>query len=177
MKVQKKERCYKLSSGSAGVKRLVDDTIALFKRHVEDGNLWEELWIGNVPKKERAAQLIYYAISDAFCKANGVDISPEANMGGGPIDFKFSKGYNSRVLVEMKRSGGTVRHGYEKQLEFYLNASQTDFGIFVIIDYGDLGGKLRQITKIQEARVARGQRASEIVVIDATKKLSASKRH
>src|SRR5216684_110390 len=55
-----------------------------------------------------------------------VDISPEANMGG-PIDFKFSRGYSARVLVEMKRSSGTVVHGYEKQLEFYKTASQTDF--------------------------------------------------
>ncbi|MFT9297501.1 MAG: hypothetical protein ABF542_05250, partial [Gluconobacter sp.] len=63
-------------------------------------------------------------------------------MGGGPIDFKFSKGYNAKVLVEMKRSGGSVRHGYEKQLEIYLRAASTDYGIFVIIDYGDMGSKL-----------------------------------
>jgi hypothetical protein len=117
---------YDLSLGPDEIMRVVNDTIALFKRHVEDGNLWEELWIGDKPKKERAAQLIYYAIADAFCKANDLDISPEANMGGGPIDFKFSSGYNARVLIEMKRSGGTVVHGYEKQLEFYKAASQTD---------------------------------------------------
>jgi hypothetical protein len=55
-------------------------------------------------------------------------------MGGGPIDFKFSSGYNARVLVEMKRSGGTVVHGYEKQLEFYKTASQTEFAVFVVIE-------------------------------------------
>ena len=71
---------------------MVNDTISVFKRHVEHGNLWEELWASGSPKKERAAQLIYYAIADAFCKANNLDISPEANMGGGPIDFKFSRG-------------------------------------------------------------------------------------
>ena len=156
--------------------RVVNDTIAVFKRHVEDGNLWEELWIGDKPKKERASQLIYYAIADAFCKANDLDISPEANMGGGPIDFKFSRGYNARVLVEMKRSGGTVVHGYEKQLEFYKAASQTDFAVFVIIDYGDLSNKLNQIRDIRQARLHSGERASEIVVIEATPKASASKR-
>jgi hypothetical protein len=156
--------------------RVVKDTISQFKRHVEAGNLWEELWVENKPKKERASQLIYYAIADAFCKANDVDISPEANMGGGPIDFKFSSGYRARVLVEMKRSGGTVVHGYEKQLEFYKTASQTDFAMFVVIDYGDIGNKLIEIRRIRDERFKNGERASEIVVIDATKKASAGKR-
>lgn len=156
--------------------RVVKDTVALFKRHVETGNLWEELWLGDKPKKERASQLIYYAIADSFCKANDIDISPEANMGGGPVDFKFSSGYSARVLVEMKRSSGTIIHGYEKQLEFYRNASQTEFSLFVIMDYGDLGTKLNTIRDIREARLAAGERASEIIVIDARQKVSASKR-
>jgi hypothetical protein len=167
---------YDLKLGPNEIMRVVKDTIDQFKRHVEAGNLWEELWAGSKPKKERASQLIYYAIADAFCKANDLDISPEANMGGGPIDFKFSSGYQARVLVEMKRSGGTVVHGYEKQLEFYKTASQTEFGVFIIIDYGDLGNKLNEVRRIRDQRLKMGERASEIVVIDATRKASASKR-
>ncbi len=148
----------------------------MFKHHVENGNLWEELWIGDKPKKERAAQLIYYAIADCFCRANNIDISPEANMGGGPIDFKFSDGYRARVLVEMKRDSSTVERGYESQLEIYKDASQTNYGIFVVMDYGNLGDKLRQIQKIQRERIEAGEQASEILVMDATKKISASKR-
>jgi hypothetical protein len=168
---------YDVKLGPNEIVRVVSDTIAQFKRHVEIGNLWEELWIGDRPKKERASQLIYYAIADAFCKANDVDISPEANMGGGPIDFKFSSGYSARVLVEMKRSSGSVVHGYEKQLEFYKDASQTEYALFVVIDYGDLGTKLNEIRRIRNERLAIGERASEIIVIDATPKASASKRH
>ncbi|MDN4066157.1 chromosomal replication initiator DnaA, partial [Ralstonia solanacearum] len=111
-----------------------------------------------------------------FCKANNIDISPEANMGGGPIDFKFSSGYDARVLVEMKRSNGSVRHGYEKQLEYYKEAAKTFHGIFVIIDYGDLGPKLNTIQAIRASRIEAGENASDIVVIDATRKPSASKR-
>lgn len=121
--------------------------------------------------------MIYCAIADSFCKANNVDISPEANMGGGPIDFKFSKGYSTRILVEMKRSSGAVVHGYERQLEFYKTASQTDYAIFVVIDYGDAGRKIDQIRQIQKDRLAKSRRASEIVVISARKKASASKRN
>jgi len=168
---------YVVSKGPEEAMRVVLDTIALFKRHVEAGNLWEELWVGEKPKKERAAQLIYYAIADAFCKANNLDISPEAHMGGGPIDFKFSYGYNTRVLVEMKRSGGTVVHGYEKQLEFYKGAAQTDYAVFVIVDYGDLGNKLIEVQEIRKRRLDNGLRAADIVVINATRKASASKRN
>lgn len=167
---------YEVENGIDEIKRVVHDTMDMFKQHVEKGNLWEALWIDDKPKKERAAQLIYFAISDCFCKANNIDISPEANMGGGPIDFKYSKGYNARVLVEMKRSSGTVVHGYEKQLEIYKDASRTSHGVFVVLDYGDLGDKLDTIQSIRNERLKKGEPASEIIVIDATKKASASKR-
>jgi len=173
MKVQ---LAFKLEDGPESVLKLALKTIEQFKHHVENGNLWEALWEAGTPKKERAAQLIYYAIAESFCEANDIDISPEANMGGGPIDFKFSKGFKARVLVEMKRSSGTVVHGYEKQLEFYKKASKTEYGIFVVIDFGDLGNKLEQIMKIRNQAISQGRRASEIIVIDATRKASASKR-
>jgi len=173
----KSSRHYDFSKDICSVVAMVRETISMFKHHVENGNLWEELWVDGVPKRERAAQLIYFAIADCFCIANNIDISPEANMGGGPIDFKYSKGYQSRVLVEIKRSSGTVRHGYEKQLEFYKAAARTFHGIFVVIDFGDIGEKLAQITAIRADRMARGEQASDIVVIDATPKQSASKRN
>ena len=81
-------------------------------------------------------------------------------------------------LVEMKRSSGTVVHGYEKQLEFYKDASQTDWAVFVVLDFGEanLEGKLEAIYAMQRQRRANGERASDILVIDATRKASASKR-
>lgn len=172
----KSDTKYQVNEGVDEIKRVVNDTLEMFKHHIEKGNLWEALWIDGRPKKERAAQLLYFAITDCFCKANDIDISPEANMGGGPIDFKYSKGYDARVLVEMKRSSGTVVHGYEQQLEIYKDASRTQHGIFVVLDYGDLGDKLTRIHEIRNQRLKRGEPASDIVVIDATPKASASKR-
>lgn len=156
--------------------KLVQACIEAFRHHVEVGNLWEELWDGNNPKMERASQLIFFAIADVFCRIHDVDISPEANMGGGPVDFKFSRGFKNRVLVEMKRSNGSVVHGYEKQLDRYRNAARTFQAVFVIIDYGDLGRKLEKILDIQNKTILAGRKASDIVVIDATKKKSASKK-
>jgi len=169
-------KIYNIESDQDDLLDLVRDTINMFKHHVENANLWEELWTGNKPKKERAAQLIYFAIADSFCKAHNVDISPEANMGGGPVDFKFSKGYNTRVVVEMKRSCGSVAHGYDRQLEIYKDAARTNFGIFVVMDYGNLGAKLTKIKMKRNQCLAKNEPASEIIVIDARKKASASKR-
>jgi len=167
---------YDIEKRPDDLKVLVLDTIAHFKKHVEDGNLWEELWDGDNPKLERSAQLIYYAIAEVYCKANNVDVSPEANMGGGPVDFKFSRGYKNKVLVEVKRSSGSIVHGYEKQLEFYKRAAAADDAVFLVIDFGDLGRKLAKISRIKAERTRLGEKASDIIVVDATKKRSASKR-
>lgn len=172
-----KRSAYKFVNNPAEVQRVVIDSIETFKHHIENGNLWEELWTSDKkPKRERSAQLIFFAIADVHCRLNNVDVKAEPNFGGGPVDFAFSVGYDARVLVEMKKSGGTVVHGYEKQLEIYKTAARTDFGIYVVIDYGDGGDKIAQIMQLQKEQLERGERASEIMVIDATPKLSASKR-
>jgi hypothetical protein len=171
-----KTNAYDIKIGPSEIHKVVLDAIGAFQHHVEKGNLWEALWADNTPKRERASQLIFYAIADAYCKAHDIDLSAEPNMGGGPVDFKFATGYNARVLVEMKRSSGSVEHGYNKQLEFYKEAANSDYAVFVVIDYGDGPTKIRNINKVRDEKIAKGERASEIIVIDAGKKLSASKR-
>jgi hypothetical protein len=78
--------------------------------------------------------------------------------------------------VELKKSTGSVVSGYNSQLQIYKDASRTNFGIFVVLDYGDLAGKLKKIQDIKRSREQNGLPVSEIVVVDATKKASASKR-
>ena len=150
--------------------------IAQFQAMVEDNNMWELLWSGNVARHERASQLLFFAVANVMCAVNNVDISPETNSGGGPVDFKFSSGYSGRVLVEVKLSTGSVVHGYKTQLEIYKKASDTRDAIFVIMDVGKMGRKLRTIENLKHDTEARGERASEIVVIDARRQISASKR-
>lgn len=171
-----KQQAYDFGKGSEEVYRVVMDALASFKHQVENGDLWEFLWAGNVPKPERAAQLLFYAVAYSHCKANNVEFSGEPRYGGGPVDFSFSYGFNARVVVEMKRSGGSVENGYEKQLEAYRDAAETDFAVFIVIDYGDAGRKLQTIQRMRQEQLDRGRRASDIVIIDARKKVSPSKR-
>jgi len=147
-----------------------------FKDMVENNNLWELLWHGSTPRHERASQLLFFAVATILCGVNDVDISPETNSGGGPVDFKFSTGFSGRLLVEMKLSKGNMVHGYKTQLEIYKKAAATRAGIFVVIDVGKMGRKLKVIEKAKAAAEACGELASEIVVIDAKRQASASKR-
>ncbi|MCK1378569.1 hypothetical protein IVB33_11090, partial [Bradyrhizobium sp. 24] len=156
--------------------RVVGEITGQFKQLIENNNLSHLLWDGSKPRSEKSAQLVYFGVADSYCKANNLDISPEVHSGGGPVDFKFSTGYAFRVLVEIKLSTGTVVHGYETQLEIYKAASQTDEGLFLIINVGGMGSKLSRVQMIQQDRIKAGKKASPIVVVDATRKASASKR-
>ncbi|WP_441233868.1 chromosomal replication initiator DnaA [Bradyrhizobium sp. 930_D9_N1_4] len=156
--------------------RVVGEITMQFKQLIENNNLSHLLWEGSTPRSEKSAQLVYFGVADSYCKANNLDISPEVHSGGGPVDFKFSSGYAFRVLVEIKLSTGSVAHGYETQIEIYKAASQTEEGLFLIINVGGMGSKLSRIQTIQQNQVKAGKKASEIVVVDATKKASASKR-
>ena len=158
------------------LRRIVLEILRQFKQLIENNDLAYLLFDGDNPKPEKAAQLVFFGIADSYCKANNVDISPEVHSGGGPVDFKFSVGYNGRLLVEVKLSKGTVEHGYKKQLEVYKDAAQTDEAIFLVIDVGGMHGKLRRIEKMRDEQTKRGERATDIVVVDAKRKPSASKR-
>lgn len=166
---------YNIRKKPEDVLKLILDAIDVFRHNVENGNLWEALWAGDQPKRERAAQLLFFAIADGYCRAHDIDNVSEPNFGGGPVDFAFGDGCQSRVLVEMKRSTGSVVSGYEKQLERYKKAARTDFAIYVVIDYGGGANKIRDIEKVRDQKLSQGKRASEIIVIDARKKLSPSK--
>jgi hypothetical protein len=164
------------SPSAAELRRVVNEVTAQFKHLVEDCDLSRLLWDNSNPKPEKAAQLVYFGVADSYCKANDIDISPEVHSGGGPVDFKFSSGYAGRLLVEMKLSKGTVVHGYEEQLETYKAAAETEEALFLVIDVGKMGTKLIKIKKIQADRQALGERTADIVVVDAKRKPSASKR-
>lgn len=152
------------------------EVVAQFRSLVEDNNLWELLWNGHEPRHERAAQLLFFAVANVICAVNDVDISPETNSGGGPVDFKFSTGFSGRILVEIKMSKGQVEHGYSKQLEVYKAASKNASGVFLVVDVGGMGMKFRRIQAAQKKAEEAGLTASSIEYVDARRRKSASKR-
>jgi len=83
----------------AAVKGIVDQ----FRHLIQDAGLNKELFKpGGKPTHESTAQRLFFAVAYSYCKANNVDVSAEVDTGTGDIDFKFSVGFDSRVLVEVK---------------------------------------------------------------------------
>jgi len=155
------------------VKKIVEQ----FTKLIEDKGLWQALWANKKPRPEKSAQRLFFAIADCYCKANSIDITPEADSGSGPVDFKFSCGYKARVLVEIKLSTNShLISGYETQLEIYKSAEETSKAIYLIVDVGQMGNKDKRVLDIKNKAIAEGKTVSDIIFVDGKKKLSASKR-
>lgn len=154
------------------VKTMLDE----FKSLVENQGLWKELWENNdQPRREQSAQRLFYATAISFCKANNLDITPEANNGVGPVDFKFSSGFYARFLVEVKLStNDALVHGYTTQLEAYKDAESTESGILLVVDVGGMGGKLDAVKSAQFEKMKVNSKVSEVFYVDGRRQQSAS---
>jgi hypothetical protein len=160
------------------VVEVVNKILDQFRDLVEDKGLWKELWDeSGKPRKEKASQRLFFAVAYSYCKANNIDLTPEADSGNGPVDFKLSQGFDSKLVIEIKLStNGSLVHGFEKQLEIYKKADDTDLGIFLIIDVGGIGKKYGEVQRLRNEFIKEHGKASDIWYVDGNQKASASKR-
>lgn len=152
--------------------------IAQFKKNIEQNGLNEVLFddSGNA-RVERYSQRLFYAVADAYCTANGLDLSREPNAGNGPVDFKISKGRPQRFLVELKLSRNPkLVAGFTNQLPAYEASESTKHSAYVIIRVGNAESAIKSVQKLSEQRKRQGKRSPALIVIDARKVPSASKR-
>ena len=155
---------------------VIDKIIENFRHLVEDRRLSEELYHDGKPRAEKAAQRLFFVVAHAFCRANDLDLTPEADTGNGPVDFKLSSGFSRRVLVEIKLStNGKLVAGYTRQLEAYATAEDAAAAYYLIVDVGQMGEKLEKLLTEKNLLAKAGQPARPIIVVDATRRLSASK--
>ena len=62
------------------------------------------------------------------------DVSTEVNDGRGPADYKISRGFGDKTIVEMKlATNSQLRRNLDKQTEVYQRASDARRSIKVII--------------------------------------------
>lgn len=111
-----------------------------FKAAVEDTDLWKALWNDDLSKhrEEKIVQAIAGAMWVQQCKAADVDISKEPNMGRGPVDFKFSAGWEKRALIEVKFiSSSKFFTGASKQLPQYLKSEKITGGYYLCVGFRD----------------------------------------
>lgn len=159
-----------------GVEAVVGTIIEQFRLLIEDRRFSEELYYHGKPRPEIAAQRLFFAVAHAYCKANDLDLTPEAETGNGPVDFKVSAGFAGRVLVEIKLSKNPkLVDGYIKQLEAYKSAEETLSGFYVVVDVGNMGRKDERLLAVKNEASAKGEATSPIYFIDGSRRKSASK--
>ena len=111
-------------------------------------------------------RLTWYATPD--------DVTPEANAGRGPVDFKVSRGAFDKSLIEFKLASNTrLSQNLANQVEIYKKAHDTDKAIKVILFFSaqeeDRAKKIISDLGLSKERF--------VVLIDARQdnKISASK--
>jgi hypothetical protein len=162
----------------ADVRSTVGQIVRQFKKNIEQNRLYEVLYDdeGN-PRREIYSQRVFYALADAYCEANDVDLNREPNAGNGPVDFKVSSGYHARVLVEIKLSSNThLVKGFTDQLPAYEKSESTEESVLVILRVTESDSSIQDVLKIRRDAVRAGKKVPEIVVIDARPSKAASKR-
>ena len=108
-----------------------------------------------------------FAIADAYCAANKLDISPEVDLGGGPVDFKVSHGDSHRVTVEVKLSSNSkLIRGFTKQLPLYDRAEKSIHCIYRIIRTTESDASIKTVQALEADAKMAGRRVPELIIVD-----------
>ncbi len=147
--------------------------IDYIKNWFEKNKGWEIIEFVQSRKREKVMQRVFHGFAMSYIYANNLDISCEPDEGRGQLDFKVSRGID-KTLIELKLSSNSqYLHGYTTQLIEYGKAENTQSLIFVLIDLGH-PERIETIKKIRTEKDREGEAIPELVIIDATKKKSAS---
>jgi hypothetical protein len=157
-----------------GLKEVVKTIIDQFKFLIESKGINTLLWKGKLnPNYEKTTQKIFLSVAYSYCRANDIDINPEMDSGRGYVDFKFSKGFFKKIIVEIKHSSNpNISDGFSEQLQLYKKAEETAHGYYVIVDVGGMGKKYEKLTEMYNNDY---EKRAEIIYIDGRLKPSASK--
>lgn len=142
--------------------------VMYLKQVIENNDGYRIFYIKGKPvKRESDLQLMF----KLTWFATPSDFNSEVNNGGGPVDFKISRGFKDKTLVEFKLSSNSkLKQNLAKQVERYTEANQTDKAIKVILYFDD--SELAKTKKVlKELGLKEGK---TIVLIDARKRPSAS---
>ncbi|GIG59264.1 hypothetical protein Lfu02_36360 [Longispora fulva] len=111
-----------------------------FAHAVEHSDLWRVFWNDELTRhrKEPIVQAVAGQLWMVLCERSDVDVSREANVGRGPVDFKFSAGWKRRALLEVKlMSSRKLRQGAEAQLPEYLAGERVTSAYYVCVGFTD----------------------------------------
>lgn len=143
--------------------------IMYLKNVVENMGGWKLFYIEGLPVRREDDLHIAYKLT---WFGTSSDVSHEVDNGRGPADFKISRGSKDKTIVEFKlASNPQLRQNLKNQVEIYKKASDAQVGYKVIFYFTD--AELRKVQNIlDELKLTHDK---NVILIDARKKLSASK--
>ncbi len=158
-----------------GFRHLMSTLCNQFKAVVENNRMYKLLYNQDGSfKGEEAVQQLFFVMAIGYCKSYNIDMSRESDTGIGLLDFKFSKGYECKTILEIKlASNPQLIHGEQVQLPNYMLAEETTFGVYMIIKTEQKDDARCEIfmKKVADS----GNDRLPITIIDARPRLSASK--
>ncbi|WP_457029299.1 hypothetical protein [Kitasatospora sp. P5_F3] len=151
-----------------------------FQHSVEHSDLWRVLWNDELtkPRKEKIVQAVAGQLWIPLCEVSDVDVSREANVGRGPVDFKFSAGWKRRALIEVKLlNSRKLQQGAEAQLPQYMVSERIASAYYVCVGFTDSDFSENRLKLVVDTCAAYERQSGYTVTprfIDARPKDSAS---
>lgn len=118
----------------------ISSLLSYIEHRINCGNLYKLFWENDNPIKEDRIQLIFENIMDAYFYNQEIEITREALLGNGKVDFNVYKngGEDEKVLIEIKlASSSYVKKGYEKQLTDYMLSTKYKNAFYLIACFTD----------------------------------------
>lgn len=146
----------------------------MYLKHVIEDQGGQRLFYVNGQPVQREVDLHVMFRLTWFANSGDLDLNAEVNNGRGPVDFKVSKGKRNSNLVEFKLAKNTsLEKNLQHQVKIYEKASDSQKSIKVIMHFSD--AELQRVTDILKRLKLTD--CKDIVLIDASPKISASKAH
>ncbi len=138
----------------------------------------------NKPHNEDVAQNLFFQLADQYCSMANILLSREPNAGIGAVDFSLGKGYDSKILVEIKKSTNTgLESGYKKQITAYEKSESSKHSFFVVIivkegkkKKNEYPPQLQTVKNLYDSNVSKSISTPELFIIDGLIYPSPSKR-
>ena len=118
----------------------VERLLAYIQDRISHGSLYRLFWENGKPVNEGKIQVILENIMDAYFQGQEIDITREALLGTGQVDFKLYRdhGEDGKILIEIKKADSpALRKGYEKQLTEYMLSSRYKNSFYLIACFTD----------------------------------------
>lgn len=155
----------------------ISNFLKYLNNKISDGSLSKLLWQNDIPVKEDIIQIVIENMMDAYFYSSDIDVTREAKLGNGNVDFKVSNG-KEKVLIEVKKaySSSYLKKGLEYQLLDYVNSSNCDNAFFLVACFTD--DDIKKYKKFIRENVYTDTYHMYINIdyLDVRKKIAASKK-